>query len=952
MLSKPPPGTELPTGTVTFLLTDVEGSTRLWQEQAEAQRAFARHDEILRREVSRAGGHVVKGTGDGLMTVFASAQAALRAAVGIQQALAAEAATLGRVTKVRIALHTGEADEREGDYFGTAVNRCSRLLVAAHGGQVLLSAATEEVLGGLLPHEVGLRDLGTHGLADLERPERIFQVLHPELVDGFPSLRGVALARPRLPLELTSFVGRANELAEIDKLLRGARLVSLTGVGGSGKSRLAMEAARALAHDVPDGVWLVELDVVGEAELVLQEVARALGVAERPDQILLQTLEAHLAGRKVLLIFDNCEHLLDACAALVDALLRACPDLRVLATSREPLGVPGEVAYEVPPMSLPAQDDLPPDVLGDFDAVRLFGERAELARPEFRLTEESTRLVAQICRSVDGIPLALELAAAKLRVLPLHEIAGRLEDRFRLLTGGGRTVLPRRQTLRATMDWSFSLLSEEERVLLARLASFSGGFELGAAEAVCGQPPLGEGVILDGVVRLVEKSLVVREGAVHRYRLLETVRQYAAGRLAERGEEEKLRRSHAEWAAGLARRHHGRAQDDWLDRLDADHDNLRAALRWALDTGEMELALRIGEGAWMFWKLRGHLSEGRSWLEQVLESVGEGREELVRAGVLLGSGDLAATQGDLDRAAEHLEEALALARRLGDERRAVGALARLAGIPHKRGDLPRATALFEEALVAARRNGDRWDVGHVLCSLALLLEDQGDHRRAEELAAEAVSAARETGETYLLTDTLLTAGELALNRGEGVRARGLFQEALTLAREAGITDVVAWGLCYLGKLAAADGEHQEARSLLEGGLAGFRELGSPAGEAWALRHLGWTAADSGDLDGAQELLREALRRSVESVRPDAPLVLELLGMVQGRRGRWTRAAKLMAAGAALRLAMGLRLPLREQAAWEAAWELAVSRLEAGRIERLVANAEAMTLEEAAAFALG
>jgi predicted ATPase/class 3 adenylate cyclase len=533
--------TPLPTGTVTFLFTDIEGSTRLWEQHPDAMRhVIARHDDLAAEVILHHAGLLVKsrGEGDSLFTVFSRPTDALAAACALQQAFLTESWPAETPLRVRMALHAAPAERREGDYYGPGVNRCARLRAVAHGGQVLLSQATADRVREHLPADVSLRDLGSHRLKDLQRPEHLFQLLHPELPSDFPPLRSLEAFAHNLPAQLTRFVGREQEIAAVNDLLAHARLLTLTGVGGTGKTRLALQVAADLLEEYPDGVWLVELAPLADPTLVPQTVASALGVREEPRRPLTATLTDHLRPKSLLLVLDNCEHLLTASAQLADALLRACPKLRILASSREGLGVLGEQTYRVPSLSLPDHKHLPPlETLQEFEAVQLFADRARLSQATFALTPANARAVAQVCERLDGIPLALELAAARVKALPVEQIVQRLEDRFRLLTGGSRTALPRQQTLRAAMDWSYDLLTEEERALLRRLSVFTGGFTLAAAEAVCAENGIEEGDVLDLLTRLVEKSLAVYEAELGegRYRLLETVRGHRREAVVMRG---------------------------------------------------------------------------------------------------------------------------------------------------------------------------------------------------------------------------------------------------------------------------------------------------------------------------------------------------------------------------------------------------------------------------------
>jgi class 3 adenylate cyclase len=484
---------ELPTGTVTFLFTDIEGSTRLWEQHPGAmEAALTRHDALAATVIQQHDGSLVKhrGEGDSLFAVFPRATDAVAAAVALQQALRAEPWPDEIPLRVRMALHTGDAAVRDGDYFGAAVNRCARLRAVAHGGQLLLSSATQELVRDSLPEEVGFRDLGEHRLRDLARPERVYQLLHPDLPADFPLLTSLNTLPNNLPQQVTSFVGREKEMAEVRRLLTTTRLLTLTGSGGTGKTRLTLQVAADLLEGDGDGVWLVELAPLADPALVPQAVATALGIREEPGKPLDQTLVEYLRPKRLLLLLDNCEHLLSACAGLAGQILRGCPNVQIMATSREGLNIPGETTYRLPSLSLPDPRQLPSTVEGltQYEAVKLFIDRATAAVPSFTVTNQNAPAVAQLCVRLDGIPLAIELAAARVKAMSVEQINGRIADMFRLLTGGSRTALPRQQTLRAAIDWSYDLLSEKEKILLRRLSVFAGGWTLEAVEQVCADP--------------------------------------------------------------------------------------------------------------------------------------------------------------------------------------------------------------------------------------------------------------------------------------------------------------------------------------------------------------------------------------------------------------------------------------------------------------------------------
>ena len=590
---------ELPSGTVTFLFTDIEGSTRLWQEQPEAMRpALARHDQILRAAIEAHDGHYVKTTGDGAHAVFATASAGIDAAVAAQIAIGTEEWPLPAPLRVRMGLHSGPAELRDGDYYGTTVNRAARIMSVAHGGQVVLSLTAQELArdGGR-----DVLDLGEHQLKDLGQPERIFQVVDPALEAEFPPLRSLDTFTSNLPTQLTSFVGRDDELAGVAKALDERRLVTLTGTGGVGKTRLSVQVAAEVLPRFRDGAWFCELATAADDESMGQLVAAELGVSQRSGMSLEASISDYLRPKALLLVLDNCEHLLSAVGALVGRVLRECPGVRILATSREGLAVSGEQVWPLPSLPLPDPSDAMATTAAN-DAVVLFVERATAARATFVLDAANAGAVAEICRRLDGIPLAIELAAARVVSMAPVEIKELLDERFRLLTGGRRSSVERHQTLRATVDWSYSLLGEQEQAVFDRLGVFAGTFDARAAQAVVTGDDLEPWDVLDALAELVGKSMVVAEDTAEsttRYRMLETLRQYARERLDEHGEIDRWRRRHAEyfttWAEEAGPGLYGPDEFAWRTREGAELDNLRAAVTWALDCDDVDdVALALG----------------------------------------------------------------------------------------------------------------------------------------------------------------------------------------------------------------------------------------------------------------------------------------------------------------------------------------------------------------------
>jgi predicted ATPase/class 3 adenylate cyclase len=795
-----------PSGTVTFVFTDLEASTRLWEEHPQAMdAALARHDEILRSNTATHGGHVFATGGDGFAAAFGRAGNAVRAALAVQAALAAEPWPPGIAIRVRMGVHTGEATERGGDYFGTAVNRAARLMSAAHGGQVLVSAATAEVVGS-----AGLVDLGEHRLRDLVRPERVYQLRGPGLQVEFPSLRSSMARTGNLPRQMTSFVGREQELALVGDALRERPLVTLTGVGGVGKTRLALQAAAEAIAGFPDGAWLCELASLTNPGAVWEAVSASLGVKPVLGQDLSETVLEYLAAKRLLLVLDNCEHLLDAMARLVDLVAHGCPGVVVLATSREGLGLAGERILAVPSLNLP-DSEASVDALSTTDAVRLFVERTRDASASFALTPDNATAVAQLCRRLDGIPLAIELAAARARSMTPEDLLERIDQRFTLLTRGSRAALERQQTLRRTIDWSYELLRPPEREALLRLSVFAGGCGLPAAEAVVSGGAVDPADAVDVLGQLVDKSLLIVEDhrGRARYRMLETIRQYAQERLDDSGTAPSVRRAHADYYVALAESAgphlRGPGQLAWARDLAVEIGNFRAAVDWAVEQDSPEPALRVVAPMTV----------------QGLE-VGEAATEWAVAASAIPGAD----EHPLFATVASWATWGATARR--DHDRARATLGRVAA--------------FEE------RQG-RW--GAAACRAAATLAFfTGDLETAQRWADEWVRAARSDGDAYELSQALVM-------YGTGVNFMGLgdpipiYEEAVRIAREAGILAALAMALAALA-LALISGEPNVLDPEIAGRAAAMAE------EAF---EVGTLIGDSTSVDVARHLRGQiAMRR--------------------------------------------------------------------------------------------
>jgi predicted ATPase/class 3 adenylate cyclase/DNA-binding CsgD family transcriptional regulator len=758
----------VPTGIVTLLLADIEASTRLWDSSPEDMTAaIAALDRTLSRATAAHRGvrPIEQGEGNSFVVAFARPGDAIACALHLQTAPLAP-------IRLRIGVHVGEVQLRdEANYVGPTINRAARLRDLAHGGQTVLSGTTADLVADRLPAGAWLIDLGTHRLPDLPRPERIMQLCHPDLHNEYPPLRAVIpVLAHNLPVQLTSFIGRFHELRDIRQVLACNRLVTLTGTGGIGKTRLAQHLSAQLATEISDGVWYVDLASISSADVVATTVARALGLRDQPGRSAIDKLAHWVGNRRMVIVLDNCEHILDACAALARAMLSSCQGLSLLATSREPLGVAGEVIWRVPP--LPTADD----------AIELFGDRARLAQPDFRITADNVVAASEICRRLDGVPLAIELAAARVRTLSVAEILEGLHDRFRLLSGGARTAVQRQQTLRASADWSHALLTELERLLFRRLAVFMGGFDLEAARMVADSAELGRHQVLDQLGMLVDKSLVIAESQGHltRYRLLETVRQYAQEKLGDSAEAEAIRIRHRDYYSALAATFETLAPTD-LERqtklIEVEIDNFRAAFAWSLDHGDDEAALALASNLYPLWRRRGRLQEGLAWFDAALAGVDAQDQEIAPAVLARALADRVMLDVIVDPAnKDAAADALNLAREIGEPALLLRALGAWCGVVSYRAEA--AEASFTEALDLARSLGDAGALSQLLVFRSFAALVAGDARAERTAAEEGRDIARATGDRFIARHCCWNIGMAHLCTGNLDMAAQEFDEVI------------------------------------------------------------------------------------------------------------------------------------------------------------------------------
>ena len=886
-----------PVGTVTFLFTDIEGSTRRWQEAPAAMAtALQRHHELLQRAIDAHRGYVFQIVGDAFCAAFQRVRDAAAAALDAQRALGAEPWPQTGPVRVRMALHTGAAEIdagrfKSGEYVSSlTLSRTARLLAAAHGGQIVVSQASEELLHDDLPPAATLRDLGRHRLRDLTRAEHVFQLTAPDLSDVYPALRTLDAVPNNLPVQTTTFIGREAQVADAVRLLGETRLLTITGPGGTGKTRLSLEVAAGVLDQHPDGIWLVELASLSDPGLVPQVIASTLGVREEPARALRATLVDHVQGKHMLIVLDNCEHLVSACAEIVDAIGRTSQHVRMLVSSREPLGVAGEVLLRLPPLAVPAAPTSSADRVNESEAVRLFVDRVKAVKAEFAITDDNASAVAEICRRLDGIPLAIELAATRVKALSVRQIAAHLNERFRLLTGGHRTALPRHQTLRGLIDWSYELLAEAERAVFRRLSVFAGGWTLEAAQAVCP----GEGIdsfdVIDLVSRLLEKSIVVMEeqGTDTRYRMLETIRQYGLEKLAETTEGDRIRDRHRDFYLGFVedaqRRLQGAEQVVWLTRVEADHDNLRAAFRRSLDQRSIETALRFGAALCPFWDTRGHLTEALEWLEELHgRADAHSGDEWTRAGriarvrALDGAAHIFARRSELGKVRDLMTQSLGLWRELNDRNGLAEALNYLGDHLALMGDRRQARQAVEESLVLFRELSDLRGIAHALNNLADIVDADGDEDHAQRLLEESVPLFRRTGDTRGLAHALDNLGGIRVRRGQYADAEVLYRESFRLAEELNDWHAIATALRSLGLVAHHRGDQAGASAFYEDSVHRFRSMNDKVCLARSLIGYALASYEGGHAGRAETLGGEGvtLLREAEANAELAKLLIAL-----------------------------------------------------------------------------
>ena len=868
------------TQTLTFLFTDIEGSTALLQRLGPAYaEALADHHELIRAAIAAHEGREIDTQGDGFFVVFSSPSACVAAAIQMQRTLVSHSWPACAGVRVRMGIHTGEATQTAVGFIGLDVHRAARIAAVGHGGQIVLSATVAALLRDSMPAGTSIRDLGSHRLKDLGRPEQIFQVDGDGLPTSFPPLR--SLDNPKLwnnlPAQASNFVGREAELAEVRHLITISGLVTLTGPGGAGKTRLALQAAAEMLDGSGDGVWFADLAPLQDAEFVAVTVANVLGIREDPVRPLSEIIAAAIGTRSMLLVLDNCEHVIDACAKLADGLLRNCLRIVLLATSREPLGVDGEYVHRVPSLETPAADS-DADAIRTSEAVQLFTDRAAQHGVPTAWDEQAMSVVGRICLRLDGIPLAIELGAARLRGLSVTELDARLDQRFSILTGGSRTSLPRQQTLLAVVDWSWELLTAPERRVFARLSVFAGGFDLAAAEAVAACDDVSIDEVVGHVGALVDKSLVQFDNAgtgLVRYRLLETVRQYATRQLRAQSEvaandAETAHRNHYLAVAEAAAPHlTAEDQADWLDRLDLELDNLRAAIAFSLKQPDLEPGIRLATSLRVFWKARGHAAEGVDAIRALLDLSAADGATLVRAQALATVAYLLEQTGGYALAERYCEDALVIARSAGDDYLVADVLAIRAFVLLRQGQQGSALSLIESGLTLARRLNEPHLTARLLAVRSYAVDVEGDHVGSARDAGESLLLFRQAGDHREVGTMLGNLGYAELSIGDLAAARAHLHESLDIFRALHDYYGIVYETFNLGLAEYLGGSEGTAAVLFAESLDVARRVRMQAGTAYALIGLALAArgetemARSARLHGAAAAALSVLGETVE-----------------------------------------------------------------------------------------
>jgi predicted ATPase/class 3 adenylate cyclase/Tfp pilus assembly protein PilF len=890
-----------------ILFTDIEGSTKLAQQYPDTMPAAVdKHHKILSEIFLRHNGFVFEFIGDAFCVAFDTIEDAIMSAIESQRALAA-ATWDDAVIKVRIGIHYGQA-QRVGDKFTgyMTMARTQRIMSAAYGEQILISrTAYESAPQG----EFSVRDLGERRLKDLIQPLHICQVMAEGLQTEFPPLKTLDARPNNLPFQLTNFIGREKEMREVKELLAGTHLLTLLGSGGSGKTRLALQVGADAIDHYNNGVWFVELEQLSDPILLPQTINQALKVQEESQKSPEDTLCAYVKDKEMLIILDNCEHIADACAHIAEKLLRSAPKLKMIVTSREALKCDGEQTHRLPSLETPQKrKKYTSEQLAEFESVKLFVERAQAVNPSFGITDENAPVIAGICSDLDGIPLAIELAAARIKVLSVEKIYERLSDRFKLLTGGKRTALPRQQTLKALIDWSYELLADNEKRMWEKLSVFSGGWTMEAAEKICHDDEISEYDILDILINLTEKSIIIYDGEKDRYRMLESIRQYGDDLLKNSGNKEAMSAMHLKHFMELAITSEVKLAGDevkkWLEILETENGNMEAAMHWSVSGGDQNEGGKLAASFANYWLNRSYLTTASYWLDLILAGSPE-MDRAIRGNILGIAGLFANMLGDSEKAEKLIEEGLVISRELGNKDDVASGLNNLASVVYERGDYTKARELIEETLAIDRESGDPSKISFSLINLGTVARLQGDYETAGKLLEESLAIRRKAKNKFAISSSLNTLGILHSNLGEYEKAKAYVQEGLKIAEELGNNYGIADAYGLMGNIEASIGNFEEAKKLQKDSLQIFEEMGKKNKTADCYSNLGNIAHQCGDNVQALELLEKGLdlQRSIGD-KFGIALTLLRIGNVKISEGDTLNAVPFIEESLALRSKLG------------------------------------------------
>ncbi len=957
-----------PTGNVTFLFTDIEGSTRLAQEFPESlPAALEKHHSILQEAIESNNGFVFEIVGDAFCCAFENADDAVRASVDAQINLANENWEDVKI-RIRIGIHSGNAEWNGKTYMGYIVlARTARVMSAAYGEQILISNDAYELCFPKLPvrpadggfgkekgeNKISFRDLGVRRLKDVIEPIRLFQIVSKQLREEFPPLKTLDARPNNLPVQLSGFIGRADEIKHAKELLKNNRLLTLTGAGGLGKTRFSLQVASDLIDDFANGVWFVELAAVSDPVFLPITIINDLRLKEEQKKTPEETLADHLKDKEILIILDNCEQIIESCAKLTENLLLTCPKLKVIATSREALNCIGEQTYRIPPLTLPDPDHkYTPEQLTQYESVRLFIERALAVNPNFRVTNENSTALAEVCLRLDGIPLAVELAATRTKILSVEKIYERLDDRFNLLTGGKRTALPRQQTLRALIDWSYDLLSENEKILWSRLSVFSGGWTLEAAEKVCSDETISKNDILELLSQLAEKSVIIYDETKDRYRILESLKQYGIEKLPAGNE---IFIKHLNYFLELSEKAKpellGENTKFWMRVIEADHSNFISAIEWSVRNENSEKGIITVAALGRFWNITGQYSTGIRLIEIILESAGS-LNKSSKVNVLNWIGSFKSSQGDYEQAKKYYEEILIIRKETGDKSGIAGSIHNLGNVALSQGDYEKAKKYYEESMAIYKEIGDKKGIATPILSLGNISLNQGDYEKAKMYYEESLAIKKEIGNKDGIARSINNLGNLAYYQGDYEQAKKYYKESLHICNEIGNKNGIAASISNLGSVASNQGEYEQAKKYYEESLDIRREIGNKNGIAESIKNVGNVAYDQGDYKQAKKLFEESLSIYKEiGYKIGMADSVNYLGNAAYRLGEFEKAIKLLSASEKALESMGAVLVKKEQKIKDENIEKLHEQLSDEVFDKYREDGRKMTLEEAVGLAL-